>query len=59
MTKQLDFHSLALQERLGKKNQWLTLRDKVSWERLASILKETDETGALGGKTALQYYDHV
>ena len=43
MTTQLDFHSSALQERLGKDNQWIILRDRLGWEKLEQSLKETDD----------------
>lgn len=50
MTTQLDFHSSALQARIGKDNQWIILRDQLSWGKLEQILKETDDTGTQGGR---------
>lgn len=50
MTTQLDFHSSALLQRLGKDNQWIILRDKIQWHSLGQILKETDDTGSHGGR---------
>lgn len=50
MSTQIDFHTSALLQRVGKDNQWLVLRDKIEWRSLGEILKETDDTGSHGGR---------
>jgi len=50
MTTQLDFHSSALLQRIGQDKQWIILRDKIEWNALGQILRETDDTGSQGGR---------
>jgi len=50
MGKQLDFHSQAIIEKVGKDNQWIVLREKINWWRFKDIIRVIDRTGDKGGR---------